>query len=552
MTSPLEEARAHVVRGELVAALEATLEAWRATRDAETAALVTILSDRLLAARGKDGKGIRDAAKWLAAAENPTADIVGRLAPTFFAVKQLDARARFTAARGWSPDPRMSRALEAGLLEPPWVGRSMKDEFQIVFDLCAAHADEALVATLEKLATESYRRGTAAEMNVWMTAQCGQAARAGRALLATASTPDLAARDALARELAATERGHGRGARSEQELLDAIWADPESDELRLVYGDFLLEQNDPRGEIFARQLRGKPSEEVLARTAKLVTKHLPALLGPLRGGIATGTAVIERGFVTHGTIEVRLKKDAVRLRRHPAWATLRSVRISREGQTLDPGFFGGGVFRDLREIWDLDADSARELLATPPPRLEVLGAEIGAVTPASLEPLTHLRHLHLSDTQILHGARAKGFVDVLTSAGARRLERLELGFYEGLDTWLPFFLEHDPGCPLLVRAPAGRPTPGKRGAWFVLRRDANGRRTILDIELRHDDASEGARLRDDDESYRIITGQLANLDAGLLTEIRVVSSTPRPERRAAFEAAARRQPLTRLELPDPR
>lgn len=555
VSSPLEEAHAHVVRGELVAALEATLEAWRATRDAETAGLVTTISDRLLASRGKDGKGIRDPARWLAAAEDAGADVVGRLASTLFAVKQVDARARFGGARAFPADPRMSRALERGLLEPPWVGRASKDDFAIAFELCVQHADPGLVATLERLATESYRRGTSAEMNVWMTAQCGVAARAGREVLATTARPDDAGREALARELAATERGHGRGERSEQELLDAIWADPESDELRLVYGDFLLERSDPRGEIFALQwkaLRGEATEEDRAREATLVEKRLRPLLGPLHGGIATGTAVIERGFVTRGTIEVRLEKDTARLRQHPAWATLRSVRISRRGQTLEPSFFGGGVFRDLREIWDLDAASAGELLAVPPPRLEVVGAEIGAVTPELLAPLTHLRHLHLSDNRARRGDGVAVFRRVLASARARTLERLELGVHGGLETWLPFLLAHDPGCPRIVCAPSGPPRPEKQGVWHVLRLDASGRRSILDMELRGESTHAVSRQRVVDDYYRVMAMRLADLEPGLLTEIRFVSSPPSAERRAAFEAAARRQPLTRLELPDPR
>src|SRR5207248_7122270 len=66
------------------------------------------------------------------------------------------------------------------------------------------------------------------------------------------------------------------GARSEQDLLAAVYADPESDEPRAVYADWLQERGDPWGELIALQLSkpdAKKDKTARDRIAALIKKH---------------------------------------------------------------------------------------------------------------------------------------------------------------------------------------------------------------------------------------------------------------------------------------
>ena len=56
-----------------------------------------------------------------------------------------------------------------------------------------------------------------------------------------------------------------------RELLDAVYADPESDAARLVLADWLQENGDPRGELISLQLsRAAGTREGRAREKELL------------------------------------------------------------------------------------------------------------------------------------------------------------------------------------------------------------------------------------------------------------------------------------------
>ena len=77
------------------------------------------------------------------------------------------------------------------------------------------------------------------------------------------------------------------------ELLAAIYAQPDDDHARAVYADHLLEHGDPRGELIALQLAGTEA----ARQAALLETHGEAWLGSLRGQVVRESVRWERGFV---------------------------------------------------------------------------------------------------------------------------------------------------------------------------------------------------------------------------------------------------------------
>jgi uncharacterized protein (TIGR02996 family) len=106
------------------------------------------------------------------------------------------------------------------------------------------------------------------------------------------------------------------------ELVAAVYANPETDEPRLVYGDYLLERDDPRGEFIQLQLaRHGTRQPATERESELVAAHSEAWLGPLYAALVPGSVVFERGFVARcvaadGTLGLR---DAIG---HPMWITV--------------------------------------------------------------------------------------------------------------------------------------------------------------------------------------------------------------------------------------
>lgn len=74
-----------------------------------------------------------------------------------------------------------------------------------------------------------------------------------------------------------------------ERLLDAVYADPDSDDKRRVLADALLDVGDPRGEFISRQLKGDAAKELLQR-------HREKLHFALERQVAMGATRFERGF----------------------------------------------------------------------------------------------------------------------------------------------------------------------------------------------------------------------------------------------------------------
>jgi uncharacterized protein (TIGR02996 family) len=84
---------------------------------------------------------------------------------------------------------------------------------------------------------------------------------------------------------------------TEQRLLEAVWADPQDDEARLVYADWLIERGDPRGELIALQC--SPATPVTQqRTTELISRYGQQWLASYVRGVNIGlSGTFERGFL---------------------------------------------------------------------------------------------------------------------------------------------------------------------------------------------------------------------------------------------------------------
>jgi uncharacterized protein (TIGR02996 family) len=138
------------------------------------------------------------------------------------------------------------------------------------------------------------------------------------------------------------------------ELLAQIAAAPDDDAPRRVYADYLTERGDPRGELIALQL-APPSAVTAKRAASLVRKHGLAWLGPLGAVVDAASLELERGFLVRATLGTATTP-------FDAWAATLEPRARAElAHVTELG---------LGESFPLAI--ARELLATPPPRLRRL------------------------------------------------------------------------------------------------------------------------------------------------------------------------------------
>jgi len=135
--------------------------------------------------------------------------------------------------------------------------------------------------------------------------------------------------------------GVDEGADRDAELLAAIWSSANDDGPRLVYADFLQERGDPRGEFIMLQCERALDAAKRARMRELKNAHWNKWLGPLRPAVLeTKTVQFERGFLALCTVCAAWgyshddaddpRERAIRaLMDHPAWSTLREVRITR-------------------------------------------------------------------------------------------------------------------------------------------------------------------------------------------------------------------------------
>ncbi|KIG14735.1 hypothetical protein DB30_06321 [Enhygromyxa salina] len=217
----------------------------------------------------------------------------------------------------WTPDPLLAGAM-VERLRLALVTRERVGAAQIIADtirLLAAQRDPRQLDTLELLARD-------ARLSSDLTRQL-------QAVIAGLRSVSLTPLDASARAALAPLEQRARALRSEQAvraaLLEAVHADPDADEPRLVYADWLTSHGDPRGEFITLQLErsGRPMAAPSARERALLRRHEAEWTGVLHSVLSPEGRVFERGFIAAGSIEAsRLDRDLIRA---GSWATLRGL-----------------------------------------------------------------------------------------------------------------------------------------------------------------------------------------------------------------------------------
>jgi len=129
------------------------------------------------------------------------------------------------------------------------------------------------------------------------------------------------------------------------DLFAAVYAEPDSDEPRVVLADYLIEQGDPRGEFIAKQLAGDD-----AGAEALLATHGRVWLGSLRP--FTHRAQFRRGFPARlelGVITSRaIGVDA--LAADPALATIEDLLIGQSHHGVYARLIASPAMTALRRI----------------------------------------------------------------------------------------------------------------------------------------------------------------------------------------------------------
>lgn len=170
---------------------------------------------------------------------------------------------------------------------------------------------------------------------------------------------------------------------SVNDVLRAILDDPDDDVPRLVYADVLQRAGDPRGELIALQLAGRPEADAL------LAAHRAAWVGRLPNVV---DAHFERGFVS--AVQLRVPSDLAALELEPIRAVV--------------------MIRDDDDDGELDALAVARTFAADPrtARLRSLDLTHLALGEAALgvllaADLRGLRELHLGDADCqTYAARA--------------------------------------------------------------------------------------------------------------------------------------------------
>jgi len=455
----LVEAEKALDAGEDVAALGALIEAWRATRSPRVAELVEVLSTTI------DGRSPRDplptgrskkahAAVLDVAARRDPLDVPRLLGALTTATSTLGA-ARLEQL---PEDPRVTTGLLRLIEHPPFSSQTAKPFWRKLLAMLREHGDTRAIGALEEL-SKDYVMRIPSSVGEWLGNQVAKTAKAmGKAHDGAPRVPEIDVLERLEARFKAqlgarrrTEKKEEQGHASEAELLDAIYEAPDDDGLRQVYRDWLLERDDPRGELIALQyakLDGELSGAQREREAELIRKLRGRLLGPLAAAVIIER--YDRGFVSD--VALWGTKSAVpKTVGKPEWATVRTLHCNnwpsgryepdrRVAKAIDDIVLHD-IMRSLRSLSGLFPKTLADYVNVKPLPLEsvwvrgVQGADAAALLGETLDELPTLRHLGVE----LHHYESSGEAlpePILDCPSLKRLESLAVVAGSALGAWL--------------------------------------------------------------------------------------------------------------------
>lgn len=303
-------------------ALPVLLEWWAQTRAPELAALIERVETQLPVGEWPLGR--------------KTVTNLTAVLATLTEGKFADSLARILQLERQPPDPRIAAALARFIVTPPFTAQSSREFWGALYEFLGdRHADPRTLDAVAQVAKDYQATFGRTKMGEAMERRLSTLVTTLKQRFATVPTADVRALEALVPKIAAPEpKKPTTSGKTLEDLLAAVYANPDDDGVRQVYADALLEAGDPRGEFMMLQFkraRGETLSPAEARQeAALLKTHVKAWVGPLYDVLQTKQLEFEKGFLFRAHIRPQGKAIAA-ARNHPAWTTVRELSMSAGG-----------------------------------------------------------------------------------------------------------------------------------------------------------------------------------------------------------------------------
>lgn len=308
----LKAAHAATSSGDTAAVVEAMTTAWRLSGDPALATWLLAVPEEVGSQLPpKVGKGSFE--PWQAIAARRRAVDLGGLVARLPDGRAKDMAPKVQELLQWPPDPRVARGLIELLASPPSALDLIKPFWLDCWALLARHASDA---QLDQLQDRFEHSGALMEVLGPVIGFARQLRHGRRDVVLGAKLPELPRVSGSLPSVTGT---------SGDELLRDIYKNPEDLELRAVYGDWLLERGDPRGELIALQLKTKRTGAETKRIKELIKDHYAHWLGPLSRILQKPSVRFEAGFPVEGW--VGWSHDPAPTESDPRWSTFRALGI---------------------------------------------------------------------------------------------------------------------------------------------------------------------------------------------------------------------------------
>jgi uncharacterized protein (TIGR02996 family) len=331
--------------------LDELLARWRAAPNRELADLIVEV-----------GAVRATTVPWDAVDDAPHPAAITKLLERVLERGSVKARDRVAAMAKWPRDPRIDRWVAEQYADPPTTSTGARPFWTKLLPLAQAIVDTQAANTILKV-REGWR-----DTIPWQAFLAGHVERARAKLVAAKDAPfdaDTRATIEHVREelRASTAAALPQRSGDASSLLAAVLANPDDDAARVVLGDVLLEQGDPRGELIALQLLDEPTPAQQKRVKELVKHHTPHLLGALHGVLRDFT--FTRGFVSTATLKAgnarALESALERALGDPLWGTVEHLENGTPELLAQP---------TMRALRSLRGSKARLADVAKLPRLE--------------------------------------------------------------------------------------------------------------------------------------------------------------------------------------
>jgi uncharacterized protein (TIGR02996 family) len=307
------------------------LAAWRVDLSPEIADAIDLVSARITKARGPIVAKTVEArtALWMQVQASRDPGDVERLLATPWPGRWIDAMPLLEQIALWPSDPRVAMALARIAHDLPYETTTCTPFYATLLEHLARIED---LRVLSLLGERTYQECPRAYLSVFDVERHIVVHLREREALGRPPSDPVALerlRERFKNELAARTKS----TRGDQDFVAAILSDPNDDDVRPVYADFLCEEGDPRGEFIALQLRRATSaatftEAMKHRERTLLAKYERTWLGVLARWVDfDAERRFERGFLVRASLKSGVINHRDDVLSRLEWSTLRVLDV---------------------------------------------------------------------------------------------------------------------------------------------------------------------------------------------------------------------------------